>query len=369
MPAGRLSSAPALPQEILDMIMCILRGNELTLRACSLTCRAWLHPSRAELFHSIELSDRADVLAFSETLRSSPCIAEYVQQLYLTMAHEQDAQSPSAAGLDTLRITLTSLKYVRHLVLSGKWQDSALSQLPRMDSVSTLHLNCIDIYTIEGFALLFESLRSVEVLNIELLIIVMPHDSPPLPDQLPVLASSLRKVNLEGCDIDVFSHLLSSPIQDLRVGFETPFMLVDFCALFDVSRTAASVITLTLDMWDHRIPINAGVIQFSPKFLSGCSALRHLHCQCGSSLHWVAALLSSAPDDLITFNLTIANTSNIAGLGHLAAAVNWERFDSLEKVELKFSASPRLRNADPSVTDIQQLFSALHNRGILVITR
>ncbi|OCH84290.1 hypothetical protein OBBRIDRAFT_741816, partial [Obba rivulosa] len=44
-----------LPPELTDTIIDFLHDDDAALRACSLTCRAWLRSSRTHLFGSVSL--------------------------------------------------------------------------------------------------------------------------------------------------------------------------------------------------------------------------------------------------------------------------------------------------------------------------
>ncbi|KZT07005.1 uncharacterized protein LAESUDRAFT_652307, partial [Laetiporus sulphureus 93-53] len=57
-----------LPQEIHDAILDHLHADFLTLKVCSLVCRAWLPTTRLHLFHSIRLADMSQFCYFSHLL-------------------------------------------------------------------------------------------------------------------------------------------------------------------------------------------------------------------------------------------------------------------------------------------------------------
>ena len=103
-----------LPPELLYAIFSLLPAYEFkehqSLRACALTCRAFVFPAQANIFHTLSLSSEAhNVLA---KLESTPHIRTFVRRLCLLEIHRPWIQcskvlhdilgllSPSVASLD-----------------------------------------------------------------------------------------------------------------------------------------------------------------------------------------------------------------------------------------------------------------------------
>ncbi|KZT69672.1 hypothetical protein DAEQUDRAFT_248581 [Daedalea quercina L-15889] len=96
MPGNLSQHVGNLPQEIIDMIIRNVYddpSDRETLES-GLTCRAWLPASREELFHSVELYNPSQVLAFSKHLRRSSHLASHVRTLEIMMC-DDDIDSPS----------------------------------------------------------------------------------------------------------------------------------------------------------------------------------------------------------------------------------------------------------------------------------
>lgn len=74
-----LASADAVPSELIDKMIWYIHDDQLTLRSCSLVCKAWIPLSRQHLFHSI-LLDHSNVAEFIAILASG-CIGPHVQHL------------------------------------------------------------------------------------------------------------------------------------------------------------------------------------------------------------------------------------------------------------------------------------------------
>ncbi|KAI0924174.1 hypothetical protein AcW2_005127 [Taiwanofungus camphoratus] len=102
-------SLPNLPPEICDYILDYLWDDPRTLRACSLTCRAWLPTTRLHLFHSMHLSEPEQRRRVETLLKGRSNTGEYIRR-------------PSVANLNVCGIELDQmlrLRKVEHLALSS----------------------------------------------------------------------------------------------------------------------------------------------------------------------------------------------------------------------------------------------------------
>lgn len=173
--------------------MILYDGNRETLKSCSLTCRAWLPTSRARLFEFVSFCHPKDILSFSEILRHSPCLAHYVRGLDLRTDDMVNGSTYSDEVLDTLQTILESMEYVRCRSLSRGSPDlvAFLGRLPRMDSVSKIHFECILFDNIGCYTRIFPSLPNVEKITLVMLRVKMPGEELIL---LPVIAPKLRKL-------------------------------------------------------------------------------------------------------------------------------------------------------------------------------
>ncbi|KAL6305965.1 hypothetical protein BKA93DRAFT_189788 [Sparassis latifolia] len=83
------------PPEIFDFIIDYLWEDLWALRACSLTCRAWLPTTRLHMFNSVYLSGARRYLPFADLLTASATspigLAHYVRELTLNDAISEEA--------------------------------------------------------------------------------------------------------------------------------------------------------------------------------------------------------------------------------------------------------------------------------------
>ncbi|KZT73705.1 hypothetical protein DAEQUDRAFT_808333 [Daedalea quercina L-15889] len=70
-----------LPCELRDRVIDLLHSDRQSLKACTLTCRAWLPRARFHLFRTISIDRGHAGDAFARLLQSSPAIAAYMQDI------------------------------------------------------------------------------------------------------------------------------------------------------------------------------------------------------------------------------------------------------------------------------------------------
>ncbi|KAH9939215.1 hypothetical protein B0H21DRAFT_825251 [Amylocystis lapponica] len=78
-----LSASSRLPPELWDHILDCLRYDPVTLKSCSLTCRAWLPAARLPLFSQVCIPTEERYLEFERFFTESPLIANCVRNLFL----------------------------------------------------------------------------------------------------------------------------------------------------------------------------------------------------------------------------------------------------------------------------------------------
>ncbi|OCH96235.1 hypothetical protein OBBRIDRAFT_718887, partial [Obba rivulosa] len=69
-----------LPPDIVDNTIAFLYDDPSSLKACSLTCRAWLPTTRIHLFSFVDLSDNK-FSRFQRILQQSPRLGRFVKAL------------------------------------------------------------------------------------------------------------------------------------------------------------------------------------------------------------------------------------------------------------------------------------------------
>ncbi|KAI0636457.1 hypothetical protein C8Q77DRAFT_1050271 [Trametes polyzona] len=114
-------SRAIIPPELCDETIDYLWDDIDTLRACSLTCKAWLPASRFHLFRNVRLRHADDVFRFRSLLSSAPGVAPCVRKLSLSADYNGATAEGAAQEDDT-------------------WVNSAASLLPLLNNISTLGL-------------------------------------------------------------------------------------------------------------------------------------------------------------------------------------------------------------------------------------
>ena len=109
----------SLPPELIDMIVCNLAPDILSLRRCSLIAKSWTYPSRKWLFKNVVISARTHQLWLD---RISPGNVELLRNVrflaYIFNKRAWDRIMPSLCRIDSLSYYLPSFHHLEKLELS-----------------------------------------------------------------------------------------------------------------------------------------------------------------------------------------------------------------------------------------------------------
>lgn len=131
-----------LPPELTDRIIDFLHDDSAALKACSLTCRAWLPRSRFHKFNFIFLVGRL-LGRFTHLLRDYPHVGAYVDTMHLSVQ--------SLAEVERFASISTSLVNLHDLEVEILFQMESYSAFPLITSVTNLTL-----FSLDGFVHLGE---------------------------------------------------------------------------------------------------------------------------------------------------------------------------------------------------------------------
>ncbi len=110
------------PPEIKDLIIDQLHGDVRTLRQCALTCSGWLRRSRYNLYFSVEVSTREQVLSLCSAITQYTYLRPLVRSVTLYPDQPEDG-GPAGESRYLLEIIpvplLTLLPNLRHWSLEG----------------------------------------------------------------------------------------------------------------------------------------------------------------------------------------------------------------------------------------------------------
>ena len=175
----------SFPPELRDLVIDCLAHDTPTLRACSLTCKAWLPRARHNLFRAVRIHPGRRGDAFKTLLETTPAIGRYIRDVSISGV----GNDPSAPDLPDV---------------SGRWPtlmahggSSTASKKPEMRSVEWLQ-SVLPTST--------DTLARVETLSLFSL---------PITPQFSQLLGShfkgVTNVTVDACRAETFGELLSLP--------------------------------------------------------------------------------------------------------------------------------------------------------------
>ena len=233
--------ARALPQELTDAIIDILRNDKRTLTRCALVSKDWNARATKHIWRSILLSARATIIGQLPNLYASPALLSRIETLFCL-----DAPTSTAQGLlDHLPAFshLTTLILRRVIVTIPIRGDAPLSR-----TVRTLKLSRVQFEPIRACGRLIARLPALLELCLVPSLLCGPSDneedeSPPAPleavwrETTGVHLTSLT-VDINGSNSGPVLHSLFSTIplrpKDLRI-VDAPFIeVLDVGALWSV---------------------------------------------------------------------------------------------------------------------------------------
>lgn len=173
------------PPELRDIVIDCLRHDTAALRACSLTCKAWLPRARHHLFHTAEIHPGRRGDNFKSLLLDTPELGQYIREVRISGV-VQDPYGP-----DT--------------ILSGRWPTLTAVLGEPAGEVKTPELRSVDW------------LRSVLPTSTKLLARVTALKlfsfpiTQPLAELLGGHFSRVHVVHLDACRAETFGHYLALP--------------------------------------------------------------------------------------------------------------------------------------------------------------
>lgn len=134
------------PPELRDLVVDCLRNDTASLRACSLTCRAWLPRARHHLFRHVQIHPGRRGDAFKALLDRTPEIGTYIREFEISTVRGDEGLLDVSGRWPTLvNPSVPSLQPLRHSV-SAAWLQSVLPSSPRvLSKVHTLKLLSLPI--------------------------------------------------------------------------------------------------------------------------------------------------------------------------------------------------------------------------------
>jgi hypothetical protein len=130
---------PPLPQEIIHLILDVLREEVETLECCALVCRAWLRPSRAHLFRNLHIHEESQYNRLIALFDSCPELQTTVRNIDVSLTNDSLDVTPSIPhrALTELAPRLPNLHELQLSDLTWSSTDAQTLRLPRLSSSLT----------------------------------------------------------------------------------------------------------------------------------------------------------------------------------------------------------------------------------------
>jgi hypothetical protein len=211
--------SPRLPPELCDMIIHILADDKKTLRACSLTCKAFLPASRSNLFHHVRLNDFRVAKRFFDNIcatNSSTNPSTYVRRLIIEGSRSEypfqvkpwteiTFANLALITVHLVEVTALELRYLQLDMLDrgGAWK-AIFSSLRKVDYLRMQYVRASTPEDVNRYIATFPALTTVSSA-----VTSGPRwtqSNTPLTVPLP---RGLRNITIHGFDTFLFHRLLS----------------------------------------------------------------------------------------------------------------------------------------------------------------
>jgi len=390
-----------IPPELRDEVIDQLQTDRAALKACSLTCRAWLSRARYHLFRTVLIDPGHSGNAFRRLMQSSPNITTYIQELevsgvpaictwwntsiawptlHQTRRHRDESDVDETAWLQQTLPPTTPLVKLRSLRLSAvPISGGSLDALrPHVTHLTILSLDGCRAPAFADLVRLFNTFPCLETLRL-LAVQWLPGNSSPSETSH---RSSMRLKRLEmSRKIDVaplISWMLSESVHTEIIslscsvsGQKGAFAIRDL-----LHAIGATLQHLKIGFQETRDPTD--VLQITHFDLAQSSGLRHLHICCSAvapalthsshlpSLSWIIILLSTANSPHlkeITFSLRLADL-RVLNLEGLDVVLSHARFGSLMTVTFEIELH-RESPADFNPDSVRRRMTVLSKKGII----
>ena len=114
---------PGIPPELSDRVIDFLHDDWTALKACSLTCKAWLPASRFHLWNRVVLRYSGDGTDYAEFLKASPaitsCIIDLTVEFPIDQNNDTSREAEAAWMAETLIPIFSTLRILQRLMFVG----------------------------------------------------------------------------------------------------------------------------------------------------------------------------------------------------------------------------------------------------------
>ncbi|KAL7279667.1 hypothetical protein ACG7TL_006074 [Trametes sanguinea] len=227
---------PALPLDVcLEIIDACAdldgRCTLVTLRACALTCSAWLHRSRYHIYKTVRLDEPSEERRqlFFRTIVQSPALGALVKEIYVYLWEENalwttsEADTPTLFPEDVFRnlssLRSLDLEYDQVLLppmLKQSIPSFSISMYSRLKTLSIAGCFFDDLRDLVHF---LEHFADLEVLVLGVIYWINPFNLHDTSRVLPSFCQNLRRLELaENVIDDPLLHVMTATIETLTIG-------------------------------------------------------------------------------------------------------------------------------------------------------
>jgi hypothetical protein len=212
--------SPRLPLELCDIVIHFLAGDKEALRACSLTCKAFLPASRSNLFHHVRLDDFRVTKRFFDNIcatNSSTNPSTYVRRLTIEGRRPKvsydfepwTAITFAYLALITVHLVEVTMLELRYLSLYRlkSWQE-ILSGFRKVDYLHLMHIRVVMPEDVNKYIATFPSLTRLSCAGVYWLSNQYNRIGSLTPLVVP-LPSRLRNITMRASNAGFFHRLLS----------------------------------------------------------------------------------------------------------------------------------------------------------------
>jgi hypothetical protein len=165
---------PGIPPELSDRVIDFLHDDWAALKACSLTCKAWLPASRFHLWNRVVLRYSGDGTNYAEFLKASPAITSCIVDL--TVEFPTDRNNDASREAETTWMTETlipifsTFRILRQLMFVGAafGEDAFLTKIcSNLSTAKVIQLSMCHFSNFSRFVELVWSCPLLENLRID----------------------------------------------------------------------------------------------------------------------------------------------------------------------------------------------------------
>jgi len=181
-----------IPPELSDRVIDFLHDERDALKACSLTCKAWLPASRFQLWNRVVLRYSGDGTDYAEFLKGSPAITSCIVDLTVEFPTDRNHDNSKAAEAKWMTETLipifSTLRILQQLTFVGAvfGADGFLASIyPNLSTAKVVQLSMCHFSNFSPFVELVWSCPLLENLRIDTITFDQVDAYTPRPPSVP----------------------------------------------------------------------------------------------------------------------------------------------------------------------------------------